>query len=163
MKKYIIIVGVIAGLMTACNSTRQEKNQQEAAPQTTNTDETKKEVPFQAAERYFVKNTVEDKNLTLKITNQEDFDNYFGAAATMGESGKPTVIDFSKQFVIAIIAESSSKEKNIVISGLTSNGNELLVSYKIEEKGEDRSFVSRSLALMIVDNKYSGEVKFEKQ
>ncbi|MDR2920263.1 MAG: hypothetical protein LBV72_12985 [Tannerella sp.] len=163
MKKYIVVVSVIVALMTACNSTRQDGNQREDSTLTTNTDATKKEIPFQTAERYFVKNTVENKNLTLKITNQEDFDNYFEAAATMGESGKPTVIDFSKQFVIAIIAESSSIEKNIIVSDLTSKENELSVSYKIDEKGEERSYVSRSLSLMIVDNKYSGEVKFEKQ
>lgn len=169
MKKCIVVTAVILGLMTACNSAKSVKNQAEGSPKTAeNTDgakaesETAKDIPFQVAERYFVKNTVENKELTLKIINQQEFDSYFGAAATMGEGGKPTAIDFSKQFVVAIVAESSSKEKNIVISSLASNGNELSVSYKIDE-GTERSFTSRSLSLLIVDNQYLGEVKFVKQ
>ncbi len=62
------------------------------------------EVPYQEAKNYFVKNTYgEEENANLKIETQELFDKIFGPAPVMGEGGKPTAIDFAKQYVVAYI------------------------------------------------------------
>jgi len=163
MKKVIFIVTIIAGLVVSCNTNSNKTSERVTSENVELNDTQKADVPFVTGENYFVKNTVEDKDLTLKITSQEDFDRYFGSATTMNKEGKPTLIDFSKQFVLAIIAESSRKEKTIVVQELKQSGSELTVSYKIEERDAERSFVSRSLLLLIVDNAYSGDVKFDKQ
>jgi len=160
MKKNVWIVGAIAIVLLACNT--QTDGKQKTVSEKTISADSIKEVSYETGKGYFVKNTIEDKDLTLKITTQADFDKYFGTATVMGERGKPTVIDFSKQFVLAVIAESSSKEKNITMPDIKSKDNGLHISYKIEE-GIEQTFVSRPVLLLLIDNAYNGDVKFHKE
>ena len=37
-----------------------------------------------------------------KITTEEEFNKLFGMATIMGKDGKPTAIDFTKQFVLGV-------------------------------------------------------------
>ena len=73
----------------------------------------KKAIPYIVANRYFLKNGVE----TLppqKITNQKDFDSYFGTAAVMGENGNPTDINFSTQYAISLTRPETDIETRLV-------------------------------------------------
>jgi len=82
-------------ILAACD------NKQFSTPAEEGKDVTK-EVAFEIAKNYFFKN---DQAIPTspKITTEEDFEKLFGMATTMGEDGKPTEIDFTKKFVLAIV------------------------------------------------------------
>lgn len=69
----------------------------------TNTNQTEL-ITFKVAKNYFVKNTPTGNTIVEKvITSQKEFDEIFGTAARMGDSGLPTAIDFSKEQVIVVM------------------------------------------------------------
>lgn len=141
-------------MMNACNSS---KNSTET--------ENPKEVdmPFVTAKNYFVKNTFQDGSLsTLKLSNQADFDSIFGMATVMGSDGKPTAIDFSKQYAVSIIGSTTDKENSISINSLKKSDSVLVLEYKLIE-GEKQSFSIRPFALIFIDNSYQGSLKFIKK
>jgi hypothetical protein len=147
-----------AFLFLACQS-KKENN-----PKTQITQEqvqnTQDAIPFTIAQNYFVKNTV-DSITDPKIETQEVFNSYFGMATTMGKNGKPTKIDFTKQYVIAIMLPTTDFATTInPISLKKENGNTILFSYKIE-KGNQQSYSSKPFSLLIVDKKYVGNLSLK--
>lgn len=112
----------------------------------------KVEVSFVIADRYFVKNTY-NKSGVKKITTQDQFDSIFGMAATMGENGLPTMIDFNKHIVIAVIEKESNLNTQIKINSLTRDENQILVDYSIENKGEN-SYTTKPALILILDITY---------
>jgi hypothetical protein len=130
----------------------------EKGTKTENVKTTESKVPYTVANRYFVKNTFEPSQFpNPKISSQEEFDALFGAAAVMGADGSPTPIDFSKQFVIAVTTASTDKATAFSVNSLTKKDNIITLSYKMTV-GEKQSFTMRPVLILIVDNKYSGEV-----
>src|SRR5690606_11717534 len=105
----IILKTIPAALLILASCNNQSKQNQ-----TTNVDSTEtaqlqtpanNAIPYVLAQNYFVKNTIgEDRNGIYKIETQAAFDELFSPAASMGKDGKPTPIDFEKQYVIAIIS-----------------------------------------------------------
>lgn len=158
IKKALILVA-LAATIAACNTNSVQKGAETETKEVAG----QKEVPYEVAKNYFVKNTVGDGILTLKITTQEEFDKYFGSAATMGENGKPTGIDFSKQYVIAVIGESTNKSVVAEPLSLTKDGNVITLTYKWEEGTQEQTYTARHQIAVIVANEYQGEVKYEKQ
>ncbi len=118
-------------------------------------------VPYKVANRYFVKNDVEGA-VPAKITTQQDFDKYFGAAAVMGKDGLPTNIDFSKEFVVAIVLPEMNKDTEIVPSSIRSNKGSVTVYYRLKE-GQTLSYSIRPLQLLIVSKKNEGNVLLVKE
>lgn len=116
-------------------------------------------VPYKVAKNYFVKNTVAAAFGNTKIETQVDFDKVFGAAASMGQNGKPTPIDFSKEFVVTQIEDTSAQLVDLKPESVKKNANILEVKYK-KSVGENRSFTSRSALILIIDKKYDGDVNF---
>lgn len=116
-------------------------------------------VPYKVAKNYFVKNTVAAAYGNTKIESQADFDKVFGSAASMGQNGKPTPIDFSKEFVVAQVEDTSSQLVDLKPISVKKNANILEVTYK-KSVGENRTFTSRSALLLIIDKKYDGDVNF---
>ena len=110
---------------------------------------------------YFVKNTVKfDRNYDFRhlvISNQEDFDKYFGPAKTM--TNKIDKIDFTKNAVIAIITKPSNIAKKIDLVYSERNGDELLVLYQITE-GDKNTYKSTGLYLATIP-KTVARVKFK--
>ena len=121
----------------------------------------KKAIPYIVANRYFLKNGVE----TLppqKITNQKDFDSYFGTAAVMDENGNPTVINFSTQYVISLTRPETDIETRLVPKSLETNQKgEIVLCYQ-EIQGQKRTYTTQPLLLIIVDKKYDGNVVLSK-
>ena len=112
-------------------------------------------IPFFTATGYFLRNDVQADACPRIITSQEQLLQYFGMAAVMGENGKPTVIDFDKNFVIPVICPETDQETAIVVDGFchtAPTGLTLAVSTIQEE--EHRSFTIRPVELLIVDNHY---------
>lgn len=119
-----------------------------------------KEVPYTVAQRYFVKNTLENGIFYYpKITNQTQFDSLFGMAAVMGEGGTPTQIDFEKQFVIASIDEVSNQETKMDVKKLSLQKGKLILQLN-KTKGEmHANHESRALLLVVVDKKNEAAVE----
>lgn len=116
-------------------------------------------VPYTLAKNYFVKNTYPEKPFHfLKITSEEKFNEIFGAAALMGEGGRPTPIDFSANFVIVLINNTTDDVSGLQIQALTGGGRQLQVMYAVEGMSERTSFRSRYYSILIVDKKYDGRI-----
>lgn len=163
MKKLFIPIFLNALLLASCSNNAGSKQDGDAINDSIieKSEANRELVPFVLGENYFVKNTVsEDKNGAHKIETQEAFDEFFSPAATMGDSGMPSNIDFDKQFVIAIISASSDLKPSIDSISLNKEGAELLLKYK-ESFGEKQSFTMRPMAILIVDKKFDGVLKPE--
>lgn len=121
--------------------------------------ETTFEVPYTEAKRYFVRNDYPDRNFhMLKIDSEERFSAIFGMAAVMGEGGQPTIIDFSKSFVIALIDDTNERTEDISINSLTRENDRLSLNYRLAYRSEPSSAQYRICKLLIVDKKYDGSV-----
>lgn len=119
-------------------------------------------IPFVQAKRYFVKNTYKDGALkNPKIATQKQFDKLFGMATVMGENS--TVIDFSKQYVVAVIEKETFKTTTLIAKYLSKNPlGEIEFEFQLSE-GEEQSSSTVPCLLIIVDKKYKGKVVLKKQ
>lgn len=117
------------------------------------------EVPYREAKGYFVKNNINATIDNPKFENQQEFDQVFGMATTMGEKGKPTPIDFSKEFVVAQIEDPSTQKIDLKPTSIRKNANILEIKYK-KIPGENQSYTSQSLILLVIDKRYDGDVSF---
>lgn len=116
-----------------------------------------KTIPYEVAERYFVRNDVNGLPPTT-ITSAKEFEHYFGIATVMGPDGKPTEIDFNKSFVICIALEPTETATDLSVISLTNtNFDQLDLRYEIK-RGEKRSYTTQPLLLLIVDKKYERPV-----
>ena len=110
------------------------------------------DVAFEVAKNYFFKN---DQTIPTspKITTEEEFNNLFGMATTMGEDGKPTEIDFSKQFVLAIVLPMTDMATEINPVKLEAKGDSLFYTYDVKI-GEKQSFSIQPVSIIILDRKF---------
>lgn len=89
-----------------------------------------------------------------QITNQDDFNKTFGMATRMGKDGMPTEIDFNKEFIIGEILPETDVETTIEPVSLRKTGsNELTLTYSIK-RGAKRSYTTKPMFILKVDNKY---------
>jgi hypothetical protein len=147
---FVIIIGV---LLTSCKVF--QKNDSTASQDQGKTQATN--IAFTVAKNYFVNNTV-TKLDNQKIETGEKFNKIFGMATTMGKDGKPTEIDFSKQYVIAVILPETDLLTNITpISLLKNNKNEITLNYK-SVIGQKQSFTTIPNFAIIIDKKENGNV-----
>ncbi|MGH2666453.1 hypothetical protein [Flavobacterium sp.] len=166
MKKTILTAAMVSSLTIASCNPKTEKSSTEKKPK--NTVETvavsnvAADVPFTEAKNYFVKNTFKEDQLTNpKISTQAAFDAIFGIARTMKEDGKPTSIDFTKQYVIAIVNPVTDLETKLSAVTLKQKDNAIILNYDVQE-GEKQSYSTQPLLLLIVDAKYQGEIIVER-
>ena len=110
------------------------------------------EVAFEVAKNYFFKN---DQTIPAspKITTEEEFNKLFDMATTMGEDGKPTEIDFAKQFVLAIVLPVTDIATEITPVKLEAKGDSLFYTYDVKT-GEKQSFTIQSVSIIILDRKF---------
>jgi hypothetical protein len=127
--------------------------------------QSKSDIPFIQAKNYFVKNSYKIEEIKQsKILSQKEFDEIFGMACLMGNEGKPTVIDFNKQFVIIVVNKETNNSTELVpISLKKEKKNKLIFDYQIKT-GMEQSFVSQSCLIIIVDKKYKNyTIEFKSQ
>src|ERR1700750_189284 len=107
MIRTLITVIIYASLFSSCQT--QTKNKETDNQQTQSDSLTQKkpfDIPYEVAKNYFVKNTFKQDGLQdPKIESKEVFDSVFATATTMNT--KPTKIDFSKQYIIAIVGNTT--------------------------------------------------------
>lgn len=118
-------------------------------------------VPYTIANNYFVKNDVKSID-SAKIDSQEKFDAIFGTATTMSKDGKPTPIDFSKQYVIALMLPATDITTSINPLSLQKNdAGEVTLLYAID-KGAKQSYSIVPVLIIIVDKAHDGNVVLQK-
>ncbi|WP_155808514.1 hypothetical protein [Xylanibacter brevis] len=111
------------------------------------------EIPFTVAKNYFYNHL---GTPSVKITTEEDFNKCFHMATTMGEEGKPTAIDFGKQFVVDFLLPGSQWQMEINPLKVETKGDTLFYSYDIKV-GQKQSYWSQYVSIIIIDK------EFEKQ
>ena len=109
-------------------------------------------VTFEVAKNYFFKNNQQIPE-NPKITTEEMFDSLFGMATTMGENGKPTSIDFSKQFVLAVVLPVTDIDTEIRPLEIEEKNDSLFYSYEVKS-GQKQSFSIQPASVIIVDKKH---------
>ena len=145
--KYTGLVFVFITLAACCNN-------QAAIP--VEEGETNDEVAFEVAKNYFYKNDLDVLPASPKITSEEAFNKFFGMATTMGENGKPTPIDFTKQFVLAIVLPVTDYDTEINPEKVEEKDNVLLYTYKVKT-GEKQSYSIQPISIIILDKKYENK------
>ena len=144
MKKLLFAFAAMI-VWTACG------NKQADVP--TEGNEASDKVAFEVAKNYFFKNDQEIP-ASPKITTAEEFGKLFGMATTIGEDGKPTEIDFTKQFVLAIVLPVTNLATEITPNRLEEKGDTLFYFYNAKV-GEAQSYSTQPISLIILDKKYA--------
>ena len=142
MKK--IFLSIVALLtMTACTSHSTDAN--------INSEETG-EMDYEVAKNYFFKN---DQQIPAspKITTEEEFNKLFGMATVMGKDGKPTSIDFTKQFVLAIVLPVTDMATEINPVKVEVKSDSLFYTYDVKT-GEKQTFSIQPVSIIILDKQY---------
>ncbi len=116
-------------------------------------------IPFKQAKNYFVKNNVETAIGNPKFETQQEFDHIFGMATTMGDNGRPTPIDFSKEFAVAQVENPSFQSVFLEPISIRRNGKILEIKFR-KVIGKTLSYSAQTSMILIIDRKYEGEVNF---
>ena len=140
MKKIIIAFAALLTIVACNNKTATNVENKENG-----------EIPFMVARNYFYKHNVGVPS--TKITTEEDFSKHFGMATRMGEEGKPTEIDFEKQFVVDFILPASKWQMEINPLKVEANGDTLFYSYDINV-GRKQSYWSQYISVIVIDKEY---------
>ncbi len=161
MKKLVIFL-FSALLIGSCQSNSQKKSEKDSYEANPTIEvSASKDIPYSVAKNYFAKNNIEGL-VEKHITTAAQFDSLFGMATVMGNSGKPTPIDFEKQSVIAIIypaTNSADALKPISLEKL--NNGDLCFTYHLD-KGEKMSYSIHPSLILVIDKSYNSSVIFKK-
>ena len=135
MKRILIIL--LAAMLAACGQ--------------------KKDVPFEVAHNYFVRNDVTEP-IPAKIASQDEFECYFGMAAFMGKKGQPTPIDFETQFVIAVVLPETSHSTELRAESLSDDGEKLTFTYHVDVADKENTWTQVPVLLIAVDRQYERDI-----
>lgn len=120
-------------------------------------------VPFKQATNYFFRNDAQIPS-DVKITDQATFENLFGMAAVMGRGGIPTVIDWNKEFVIAIVKPKTQDKTALEPLSLVAKGKSLVYKYCVTVGPESLSYTIQPVLLIVVDRRWVNmPVKLEEE
>lgn len=119
-----------------------------------------KDIPYKTVDNYFVRNDVEGTPpTTIKVS--DEFERYFGMAATMGPGGRPTDVDFNKYYVICVALPPTDLDADLSVESLSeARGGKLILRYVVR-RGERRSYSIRPLLLLMVDKRYEMPVELK--
>lgn len=122
----------------------------------------KSSVGYKEAYRYFVRNDIKDYSSRLLLSDEE-LSRYFGTAAVMGKNGMPTVIDFTKYNVAAIIEPETNLDTEIKVVSIKKETNKVVLRYKVIQTGSPRTYSTVPCLLLQIDKKYGSNVDFVKE
>lgn len=113
-------------------------------------------IPYVEGEHYFVRNDyTADRLADNVITSQAQFDAIFGRAAVMGNM--PTPVDFSRQYVIAIIEPMTDHAVRYQAESLVEMGGKAVLTVTRTDDGP-RQYSVRPMLMVVADGKYPGEI-----
>lgn len=79
----------------------------------------------------------------------------------MGKNGKPTVVDFTNQFAIAVVLPKTDTATSIQpVSLKKGKDNSMVFEYKVS-LGNTQSYTIRPFLLLVIDKKFDGKVRLE--
>ena len=110
----------------------------------------KKEIPFEVAHNYFVRNDVTEP-MPAKINSADEFEQYFGMAAFMGKNGQPTPIDFGTQFAIAVVLPETNHSTELHAESLIDDGSKLTFTYRAEVADKENTWTQVPVLLIFVN------------
>lgn len=145
MKPNLYLCSLIAALSFAACTSKESKSLDE------------EKIKYETAAHYFVKNNVTGA-VSNPVTSQADFDWIFGPAATMANDGKPTEIDFSKNFVVAVIDSLTDKKVDLIPVAVEKEHDTLVVKYR-KSIGEPRSYRAQPNLIFIIGKENEAPVK----
>ena len=148
-------------LFTACQSNMKKKKADISQSDTSAISKELKEIPFILAKNYFVRNTAKSLE-NPAIETQEKFNEIFGMATTMGEDGKPTSIDFTKQMVLALVLNETEIETSVSPLQLTKKSKVLTLNYKLVS-GQKQSYRSRPFFAVIIEKIETDNIIFNEE
>lgn len=108
-------------------------------------------IEFQPVQNYFVKNNLKS-SVPNKITTREEFEKYFGTA-TIQWYGKPTEVNFEKEFVIVVALPETDEQTTMKAVNVFQGKNNLEFSYTIE-RGAKQTYKILPFVMVKVDKKY---------
>lgn len=158
-KQFIISVFVMGSVLVACQNTKKigQKESQNSVTVETQKESRKTSIAFTVARNYFVKNNA-GKLHNPKIETAEEFNKIFGMATTMGKDGKPTTIDFTKQYVIAVVLPETDLATTVEPVSLRRNEKgEITLMYKTVV-GQKQSYTTIPNFAIIVDKAENGTI-----
>ncbi|MCQ2289748.1 MAG: hypothetical protein MJZ63_00540 [Muribaculaceae bacterium] len=139
MKKLIriFVLALVVAVMGSCSITR--KVEKDAYP-----------IAFTEVHNYYVKNNFTPKKLVRKVINTEgEFRAIFGDAAVMGANGRPTPINFGRQFVLAVVSPVTDTNTQMYPLSVLQNGNAIIFNYKVDKGGKMSYSVSPYVAVVL--------------
>ena len=146
--KNVFVLAVIMGVLFACDNPQKKKEAQKTNEQTMKkTEQTTTTVTrFEELKGYFVNNDVVfDKDYKfVVVSNNEDFDKYFGIAKTMGN--EISELNFEKFNVAGILSKPSNRANKIEVTTYTSKKGKTSVGF-IDKVGDEQNFTSGALLL----------------
>lgn len=168
IRKTAYIALISACMLSACQGSieiKDDSGQTDTAAVPVAAPQENTDIPYVVAQNYFVKNTVKQGEVfNNKIETKEKFDASFGAAARMGKDGKPTEIDFAKQYVIAVINDETDIATELKPVSLKKESKNNAVVFTFQTiKGEKQSFTTRPCLILIVDKTNDGLVVVKEQ
>lgn len=115
-------------------------------------------VPYTPVTHHFVKNTYKQGALeNPKIESEKQFEAIFGAAATMND--QPTQVDFTKQYVIAVIGkETDTPTVMQAVSLQKQNNGDIVLTYEMKREGGKQSYTIMPFLAIAVDRSNTGKV-----
>lgn len=118
-----------------------------------------KEVRYNEAVNYAVRNDA-PKATARVVYDMETFDSIFTPTATMGEQGRPTLIDFGFEVVVPVIMPVTDRDTELKIkdvkAGTDKNGQQYLVVYYKLKRGKKLSYKMKPAAILLVGREYVG-------
>ncbi|PVH25576.1 hypothetical protein [Sphingobacterium corticibacter] len=151
------VAGAAVFLMSACNSGPQNAHEQAVDPalEEPTTGDDNMHIDYEVADHFLVKHTVKEVPSNPKIETKEEFDRIFYCTE---EDKKAHEIDFSKNYVIAVLAPDPALRTTVQpISLRDSEPDEVVFSYRWVS-GSAQPDTTRSSIALVVDKKYDGTV-----
>jgi len=114
------------------------------------------EVPYTEMDGYFFRNDAPALE-SARIDSQASFESLFGSATLMGKRGRPTPVDFSSEFVIAVVLPVTDVSTELEPVSLTRKDGSLIFSYR-KIIGEPQTWTMQPVLLVKVDRKHEAAV-----
>ena len=119
------------------------------------------EVPYTKLQNYFFRNDAQIPT-NPKIDTKEQFDSLFGMAPVMGADGKPTPVDFERQFVISVVLPVTNQQTELYGEHLYAYkdllGKSNLYFWYSANRGSDTlSYTMQPILLIAVDRQHDAE------
>lgn len=146
-------MAIACSILMACTSTNTSTKSAETVTAIDST------IPYKIADGYFVSNEVKQP-IAKAITTEAEFNTLFGMATVMGENGKPTPIDFTKEYVIALTLPETDRATELTpISLAHTSDNGITFRYSVTV-GEQHTYTITPCLLLIVSTSHKAPITF---